>query len=167
MSESLFGKDYSEDVSINRFKLEQESEKQPSLFYYYADLLATAKADRDSLEERLDFTNAAYEMDLRTAPGRYLGEVKVTEGTIKAAVDSNPKAQAIRLEYLDKSKEIYHLEAAVKSLEHRKSELDNLVQLWIKGYYAAPDGGKPSATDDVQNQMRKNLNKSKESSDEK
>ena len=167
MSENLFGKDYAVDVAINRFKLEQECEAQPSLYYYYADMLAGLKADRDRVDDKLGMTMSNTELAVRTAPGKYLGEVKPTEATIKAAVDANLEVRSLREELTKTNEQIYHLEAVVRSLDHRKSELDNLVQLWIKGYYAAPDGGKPSSNDDYQKQVRKNLNKDKEESNEK
>ena len=48
----------------------------------------------------------------------------------------------------------------MSAFEHRKSELDNLVTLLIKGFYAAPNGGKrEDASDYIQRDIRKKMNK--------
>lgn len=154
-------RDFAVDVKINRFRLEEESEIQPSLYHYWADLLADAKARADKMDDRLKLTLADTEMNLRYKADRGELEIKLTEASIKALMEQQETVQAARKNSRDAWALVYHLESAVKALEHRKAELDNLTQLWRGGYYAKPDGGKRSAGEDVAKDMRKNLNKNK------
>lgn len=159
-------RDFSVDVKINRFKLEEESEIQPSLYHYWAEQLAEAKTAADKASAKLKLTLADAEMEIRYAADRGELEIKLTESSAKALIEQHPKVQEARKELIAADGYVYHLESAVKSLEHRKAELDNLTQLWRGGYYAKPDGGKRSAGDDVAADTRKNLNKNRNKGEE-
>lgn len=145
------------DISINRYRLDEESEKQPSIYGRYAELLADAKADKDSAENALKLKMAEIEISLRADPSP---EVKITENSIKALIVKNEKVVKKKERLLRKEAVIYKLEAAVRALDHRKSELNNLTQLWIKGYYSQPNDGRPHDTgnDVAAKDIRKNLN---------
>ena len=153
-------KDFRDDLNINRFKLEDECEKQPSLYGYWADLLSDARARKDAEEDRLDLISAEIELQYRsmdTLPGK----IKSTEAAIKACMSGNEKLETQRAKVRAAKAEIYHLEVAVKALEQKKSSLDNLVTLFTKGFYSQPDGKRRSGTDEAEVSHRKNLGKRK------
>jgi hypothetical protein len=150
---------FDEDVKINRFRLEQECEEQPSKYLFWANLLADAKAEVDRLENQLRLTLA--EQEKKTRFSMEEAGVKATEASVKAGVETSDAVFSAREKLQEAESVQYHLEAGVKAFEHRKSEIDNLTQLWIKGYYAKPDGGRRSVTDDVSSDIRKDLNKDK------
>jgi len=149
--------DFAADVTINRFKLEEECAKQPSLYHYWAEKLADAKSAVDAAYNNVKLVTAQREMYHRQLAAN--AQVKTTEATIAATVETDEQVQEAKSLYQQAQSTQYHLEAGVKALDHRKSELDNLTQLWIKSYYSRPDGGKGSVGDDVSNEIRKNLNK--------
>ena len=152
------GKVFVDDVKINRFKLEEECEQHAQVYWYYAELLAKARSNRDAIENALKLKKAEVNMAIRTTPEVYVGNVKVTESVVESTVEINADVQKYKTELLAAESEVYTLEAAVTAMTHRKSELDNLVQLWIKAYYASPDGGKPSQTGDAQAAVRAAMN---------
>ena len=49
---------------------------------------------------------------------------------------------------------------AVYAMDHRKAELDNLTTLLVKGFYAAPNGGKREGViESTERDIRKKLKK--------
>ena len=165
-----FGKDFEQDLKINKYKLDDECERHSSLYFYYADLLADAKTEKDEEEGKLKFMQAEEEMDLRKNPplDKETGKLlKVTDAVAKAYLGSHPKIRK-QQEKLNKVKEdIYHLEATVNSVEHRRSKLNNLVQLYQSGYFSKPDGyKKDNKNDSMQKDLRKNLGKRREKNNE-
>lgn len=160
MSEE-YGEDFAKDVKINRFKLPQECAEHSSLYQYYADLLAEAKADADGEKDRLNIVEAERELDIRKNPPE---SPKITEAVIKALVQSDKKVIKQKEGLRQVREGLYHLEVAATSLEHRKRMLDNLVQLLIAGYYSAPKTErKPNTeeTDKASAGVRSRLNKNK------
>jgi regulator of replication initiation timing len=156
-------RDFRDDLRINKFKLEEECEKQPSNYGYWANLLSEARADKDQAEDKLDLLEAQVELNYRTNPPK---RMKVTEGTIKSMVESNKEIQEQKDLLRSKKSEVYHLETAVKALEQKKSSLDNLVTLFVKGFYSQPDGKRRSKTDESEVNSRKNLNRNRRDKDE-
>ncbi len=150
-------RDFEVDVKINKYKLEDENEKQPSLYQYWSELLAQAKSEKDAAEDNLDLVLARRELSIRDDAAE--ANEKVTEAIIKARVEKDDRVQTAKTKLREAKSNVYDLEAAVKALEHRKESLSNLTQLWGKGYYAKPDGGPRSAGDDVAGDIRKDLNK--------
>lgn len=157
--EEEYGEDFAKDVRINRFKLAEECEQHSSLYQYYADLLAEARADADTEKDRLNIVEAERELDIRKNPPE---SPKVTEATIKALVQSDGKVikqkEGLRMVKIG----LYQWEAAVTALEHRKRMLDNLVQLLIAGYYSAPKTERKADTrvaDETSKDVRNKLNK--------
>jgi regulator of replication initiation timing len=130
-----YGADFSADVKINRFQLDKECEIHPSLYQYYSDLLSEARTAKDRAEAALSLVKAEVELAIRGCPPE---GIKVTETSIKAMVEANEDVQGAGKKLRRKKTEIYTFESAVTSLEHRKRMLDNLTQLWSKGYYAKP-----------------------------
>lgn len=158
--------DFAEEVKINRFKLEVEAEKQPSIYQYWSGLLAQAKADKDTADDKLDLVKSTRELYIRAEVEKgnkdYTSVGKVSESAMKAFIETDDRVMKAK-EFLRKAKElVYILEGAVKSLEHRKDSLDNLTVQWSKGYYAKPDGGpRETAADKFSTEQRTSLNKDK------
>lgn len=159
MKKEEYGEDFAKDVKINRFKLAEECEQHSSLYQYYADLLAEAKADIDGEKDRLNIVEAERELVIRADPP---ATSKVTEASIKAMIQSDENVIKQKEDLRMVKIGLYQLEAAVTALEHRKRMLDNLVQLLIAGYYSAPKTERKADTrvaDETSKDVRNKLNK--------
>jgi hypothetical protein len=151
------GPDPDLDVKINRFKLERECERQPSLYMFYSEELTDAKSDRDFEEDELDRILGKRELWIRDNPPE---GTKTTENSVKASLSCDQEVVDQKEKFRKAKSRVYHLEGVTKSFEHRKTMLDNMVVLWSKGYYSLPDGGKMSSgTDGAELQARTGLNK--------
>jgi hypothetical protein len=148
-----FGNDFQQDIRINRFKLDEECEIQPALYHYYAEEYAQARSVRDAAKDKLDLVLGEREIHIRRNPP---DDMKVTEGVISALLVQDSDVQAAKEAYRVAQAKVDLLYAATTSLDHRKSELDNLVTIWTKDYYSGV------AKEDTSVSIRKSLNKGKE-----
>jgi tetrahydromethanopterin S-methyltransferase subunit G len=155
-----YGNDFNEEVKINKFKLEDESERHPNLYYFYSDLLDEAKWKKDEIEKKLEFVTAREELKIRKNPPK---DVKITEGSIKALLVVNEEVVKLKDKLVEIKREVYHFKTAVEAIEQRNSRLKDLTSLYISGYFSKPSGHqKNTNTDNFQNEQRKNLRRRKE-----
>lgn len=149
-----------DDVLINRFRLDEECEKHAGIYHNWAEQLANAKDDVNTADDKLKFTLAERELIIRKK--LETEGTKTTEGMVKALLETDKEVLDAREACREATKSQYHLEAATKSMEHRKSELDNLVTLYAKAYFSKPEGRPTNGvTEQVGDDIRKNLNRSK------
>jgi len=145
--------DVKRDVKINRFKLEEESEKQPSLYFYYANELAELKGKKDKMENKLNLILAEVELSIREKPPE---KIKITESVIKSLVEKNKKVIEIKKRLAEIKEEIYVYSAVVSALEQRNSQLKVLKDLFLANYFTVDNDKR---TFQGSQEARKRLNK--------
>lgn len=154
-------KDFADDVKINKYKLPEECETHASKYFYWASKLAEAKTSLDAEKNSLNIISAEREMYIRNNwDTKYANYGKQTEGAIKSVLELDKKVIESKEAVIKLQESINYLQAAVSALDHRKSELDNLTTLFVKGFYAAPNGGRrEGATESVEREIRDSLRK--------
>lgn len=155
-----FELDFEKDISINKYRLDEECLSHSGIYARY--LSAQADADtavsraKDNLElvksERYDAIKAGFDKK----------GVKTTIPMLEKALASDDEVVKAKNELRDAENIFAKLNVAVKAFEHRKSELDNLVKLYCAGYYSVPSennsGSRMSANEQASREMRKKLN---------
>ena len=126
-----------EFYEIDKYRLDQEWEQQPRLYREHAERLADAERDLSQAEAAVKVTRADVELKVRKAPDLY-GVEKVAEAGIKAAVELDKRVRKSTLTVIEAKHKADILKAAVRTLEHRKSSLEELVRLWLADYFAEP-----------------------------
>jgi hypothetical protein len=135
MAEDKVG--YEKDLEIDKYALDTECMDQPRKFSHWAEVLAEATAERDRADQNVDVVKAQIETAMRADPVTW-GLDKVTDASIKAAVTQNDKV-VHTVEALIKAKyRVNVLFAAKEAFEQRKSMLENLVKLFLSGYWSDP-----------------------------
>ena len=147
-----FGLDYKEDVALDRFKLEEESEALSSIYAYYASQQAEAHIEADKAKKELDRVKATKELYLRRNPPM---DVKLTEGTVSALVQEASEVVEAENNLLIANEKLYNLDSAIYSLNQKKSGLEYLVNLWERGYYSQEGTRKSEETYDDMRRNRK------------
>lgn len=125
------------DLSIDKYKLDLEAMSLPSLYFGYADAVREA---RDIVSEKKDKV-AAVLAEREIAIREYCatnGE-KVTEGIIKAKVESDSEVLNARKEFREANAVLGRLQVAVSALDTKKAEIDNLVKLYCSSYFVNRD----------------------------
>ena len=147
------GEDFSQDIKVNRFKLEEENEIQPALYDYYASQCAEARATKDTESDKLDLIIASCSLNLRSSPPEGM---KITEGTLSSLVEQDDGVQAQKEVVRKANAIVYTLQGAMGALDSRKAALDNLTVLYSKNYYQNRVTG---GTEEGSDAMNESLNR--------
>lgn len=128
---------YEQDMYIDENVLDVELLKQPSLVAKYSRMLADAQQDKDIAKERLELLRSEISLDIRDNPSKYKLD-KVTEGSITACILMEEDFQEAQKEVHATTHKVNVLTGIMKSLDHRKSTIENLVKLFGQNYFAGP-----------------------------
>lgn len=123
------------DLDPNR--LDQEWVEQPGLYHKYALLLAEASQRVAEAKAQLEITEADVEKSVRDNPVMF-GIDKVTEGAIKIRVALHQRVIDVKDRLIQAKYEEDVAQAAVRTLDHRKKALEDLVQLRLADYFSEP-----------------------------
>ena len=148
-----FGEDFKEDVALDKLKLEVESEALSSIYSYYASQQAEAHAEADRAKKEVERVRAVKELSIRRDPPT---DVKLTEGSVLALVQEASVVQEAEDKLLQANAKLYNLDAVIYALNQKKTGLDNLVQLWQRGYYGS--GSARTDADDMSDDMHRKHN---------
>lgn len=126
--------DYQKDLEIDKFALDAECLDQARRFMVWSEQLANAMADRDHTEQKLKVTEAQVEQNIRNNPP----VEKLTEAGVKSLIILNEGVKKIHEEFIEASHKANIMLAAKQAMEQRRSMLENLVKLYLSGYWADP-----------------------------
>ena len=151
--------DYEQDLNIDPDALDVEWLGQANTFMKYSREAANMKMEVGKAKELVDVTRAALEFAIRDDPEAFkdLPEKK-TESVINSAIAlaGQGKLEAIgaKANYVDPLMKDYqealhalneaqrdydYVQAAVRSMDHKRTALENLVKLAQQNYFATPD----------------------------
>lgn len=149
---------FSDDIQINRFKLDEECTNHSNKYYHWSEKLAKAKNKLAEEEDALDLIQSQEELEVRKNWNDANG--KQTEGSIKALLVSNKEIRKQVTKTIQAKNEVNILQASVGAMDHRKAMLDNLVTLFIRNFYSSPTG-KNDISDQTGREVKDRLNKSR------
>jgi len=128
---------YLEEVIIDKYDLDNEWLNQAEKFIHWGEQEAQAEYEKDRIKEKVDLTRAELSTSIREEPKKY-GLEKVTEAAINEIILQSKKFQDINGEYIEAVKTAKILTIAKKGFEQRKTALEELVKLYLNGYWADP-----------------------------
>jgi hypothetical protein len=123
------------NLDIDPLKLEQEWQRHPSLYGFWAEKSVEAIDAYDRSKAALDVTKANLDVDIREHPAKY-GASKTTNEVVNNLITVHPEYLEKLKESLVAKKQMNHAKAVLDSLEHRKRALTMLVDLWVRDYYS-------------------------------
>jgi hypothetical protein len=156
-------KDYEKDLKVDLYSLETQWEVQPELYMKWAKFHAEAISERDRLKEKLELVRSELSSDIRKNPAKY-GLEKVTEAAVNATVVEDQKFIMNNHILIDATENVNVLAGAKEAIIHKKAALENLVKLWLGGYYAKPEipqEAKDVVNDEIREEQKRELNKGK------
>jgi hypothetical protein len=122
---------------IDKNKLDYHWCVQAKKLRRYARMHALAEYDLNVEESRYDVVKAEVSKDIRDRPQRY-GIRRVTEGAIDIALTLDKRVQKARRKVNKAKLRLAHAKAGVRTMEHVKTALENLVVLQGRDYWAEP-----------------------------
>lgn len=151
--------DFQKELSINKYKLDEECLSHASKYAYWSEAYIIARNDYGVKKDNLTYLISSKSIALRNF---YMesGE-KFTEGRLSSAIDIDDEIVEARKELREAEDLMNKMDIAVKAMEVRKSELDNLVKLYCSGYFSnvSTTPNYRDAQNEVSRDIRKNLNK--------
>lgn len=159
--------DVEKDLSINKFRLDEECLSHSSVYFKYAELQQKAKTEVSKADDNLKLTLAEREIAIRNSFSEK--GMKATEGLIASNVEMDEEVLTAKRK-LRKAQDVFNkLTVAVQAMDARRSELDNLVKLYCAGYFSLPNGNttgsRMSANEQTSREMRKKLNNKESEND--
>lgn len=116
-----------EHLEINKFNLNNECVKQPSLYEFYAEQLAEAKEAKDKASNKLELIEAQSQLAFReecAAKG-----TKVTEAIVNAHVICDPDVISAKEALSSAIKIMNVLQGAVNAMEQKCSMIQTLQRM--------------------------------------
>lgn len=129
----MFDRDFEADVKINRYKLEEVAEESSTIYLYWSEQAAEKRAELSKVKERIALMEAETDSQIRATADK-----KPTEAEIKNRVLSNPEIQKQKEKQIALQKEYDILTGVLRALEFKKSSIEDLVRLYLAGYYSDP-----------------------------
>lgn len=128
---------YREDIAIDPDQLDVACLEQPSMVFDYNEEYARAKRRAERAKANIDLVKAQCIADIRENFKEY-GMAKYSETGAKSMAETMEEYIEAQEEYQEARYEQDVLSAAVKAFDHRKSMLQELVQLHGASYFAGP-----------------------------
>ena len=129
--------DYQADIRIDETALDLEWLDQPKLMMFYTGVEAKAKKRLDEARESLTIIRAELDFKIRQSPADYNLD-KVTETSIGNCIVLQDEYKDAQTEVIECQYEVNMAIGAVRSFDHRKTALENLVKLYGQQYFAGP-----------------------------
>jgi len=151
---------FEKDLSIDKYKLDEECVSHSVFYYRYSEMEADAKNQVSILTDNYKLKMS--EVNIETRNSFIKKDTKFTEAVINAEVEKNDTVIEAKEELREAELNLARLQAGVRAFEHRKSQLDNVVRLYCAGYFSVPaNSGKSRDTinEQASKDARAGLNK--------
>ena len=118
------------ELEIDFLDLQPAVAKQTSLYDYYGQEAADARADRDTAEIELEIRKNAAQA----------GE-KLTEAKVSAMVEADPEINRLKADVVEANRHLQKMETKVRALDHKKTMIECAVRMVLsKSYNMSEDG---------------------------
>ena len=131
-----YGKSPQEDVTINKYALDEECEVSAAKISHWGEKLAQASNEYEAAKAALKLRTSELYLDTwRTEPSMY-GLPKFTEDIVKALVAANPEIKELDAKVQSAGKDVATYQAMMAALNSADNNLGRLQKLWSDGYFA-------------------------------
>lgn len=161
--------DHMSDLSIDKFNLDLEWEKQAHLYMAATELHSLATEIRDSTKLDIDIEKASFNNEVRLNWKKHF-DTKPTESAITNLVTASEKLVKLQRRLIVDNKNVNILQGKLNALSHKKAALESESRLYISGYYSDPnipveardhaaEGGKKKHAKKIEESMKKRKGK--------
>lgn len=127
-----------EDLRIDQHNLDHEWLHHPALVEKYHGKLSELQYDRDRVKIKLETEFAKACNDIRCNPVEYEVKGNITDGKVKEIATALPEIVELKKDLAWFEKEVTAAYGVKKALADRKDALQDLVRLYLSGYWATP-----------------------------
>lgn len=127
-------KNYKDHLKIDKYALDEEVIKQPSLYAFYAEQYPLALERRDLTKLHMEELYAELDGIIRT--GAASSGAKITEKAIEQKILLDKDYADIQREYIVAVAEANNMGIIKMAFEHRKDCIEMLIKLYLSGYFS-------------------------------
>lgn len=127
-----------QDLVLDRLRLETAAQEQPGLQQYYGEQVANAQKTRDDAENRLSVAQG--EAWVRLSGELINGKTATVDG-LKALVAKDPLIAQMNDAVSEASQLLKLAQSAERAIEAKKSMIETLQKLYAAGYFSTPSTG--------------------------
>ena len=131
-------KKFFDHLEVDKFDLHNECGKQASLYGELVELHAKANDELGRAKTNIDVTKSQLDLKIRKEPDEYGIHSKITEGAVRAAIESHEDHEAAMERFQEAKKMVDIASGLREALNHKKHSLDNMVKLFLSAYYGDP-----------------------------
>jgi hypothetical protein len=131
-------------VNVENLRLEIDENNLPVEWQGQANMMlqvgvdmADAQQEADEAQARFSVVVAKLDAAIRAEPAEF-GISKVTETTVQHAVVRQPEHIAAQGDLFAARHTLNVMKAAVQAVQHRKSALQGMTDLWLRQWHAEP-----------------------------
>lgn len=128
-------RNFKDDVALDKFALDFESERQASIYLHWSQESAKARRKRDRAKLEFEMRSAELATTFRAN-----AEKKPTNDQVSEYLASHKELRGLREDWIDAEYDYNELEGACTALEMKKSSIENLVKLHLNQYFSRPAG---------------------------
>lgn len=132
-----------ESLRIDEFALEEALRDQPEMFYRVSKAYALSISRRDAAKQALQDAEATADLDVRKDAQDE--DRKITEGEVKATVQTDGKVMRARDALTAQNEAVGKLGALKEAFQQRSYALKDLAGLYVANYYSASDNSTASS----------------------
>lgn len=152
---------YEEDLKIDRYNLDIEWLRQPSIYMKYIEEAAKADKAVRRAREKIEIIKAELHTIIRVE--RENQNLKTTKDILDSLIIQTPEYQNAVNNHIDMIEMSKIINGAVDAFNQRKNALENAVKLLLAGFFSAPKDEKK----DGESQTEKSLNNASKKQREK
>jgi len=127
-------------MQIDELNLHKEWQNQPQQMMNWGRFVAECQRMLDEAEVAKSLVEAELDSDIRENCTTY-GLDKITEAAIKSTIPKQPEYTSCVKKIIRLTFELNEAKAVVRALEHRKSALGGMTELFIRDYHSDKSAG--------------------------
>jgi hypothetical protein len=132
------GDPFRNELSIDKYNLDDEWKRQPYLTFKWTALVAEAERRMDKAKTEREITRSNLDAAIRKSPTKYGLETKMTESAIQGIIITSNEFKEAEEKYVEAKRRYGIVVAASRGIGDKKAALENIVKLFLNNYYAEP-----------------------------
>lgn len=148
-----WGDELDEDMKIDKFNLDDECARQPSIYSKWAMLSARASEERDWRQKELDEEAARIDNEVRTDPDKF-GIRDIKESAVKAAIAADEVIMKLKADVVRATAYAKFFYSAVGACDQKKTMLRMLGDLWLGEFYSNVEIRKGESEENLREKMK-------------
>ena len=126
---------YEQDIKVNKNRLDEECENQPSLYFEYSKELVSATKKMDDAELNMKQEHASLISMFTANPVKYMLKEKPTVGQVEARITNASTYCDMEIAYREAKYALMTIKNAVEAIRMRSASISDLTKLHGQSYF--------------------------------